>query len=312
VLDLSRVVTEMASVLHPLLPADIALETRAEGVALVRADRAQLEQVIINLAFNARDAMARGGRLVIGAEAKELDQDFITAHSDIPMRPGCYGVLTVCDNGTGMSPEISASIFEPFFTTKGVGQGTGLGLATVYGIVKQSGGFIWVDSASGKGTEFSVCLPLAVDHAAGRPALEPGMAVGMGPLEPGRGVVLIVEDDEAVRTVMLRTLREAGYSVLEARNGSRAQEALSDPALNVDLVVTDLVMPEMGGTDLRSALRTTRPETPVLLISAYPFEDLRRRGLLEAGDPFLQKPYTRDALIRIVQSLTATAGAPVK
>ena len=312
VLDLSRVVTEMASVLHPLLSADIALETRTEGVAMVRADRAQLEQVIINLAFNARDAMPRGGRLVICAEGKELDEDFIATHSDIPMPPGRYGLLTVSDSGTGMSPETSASIFEPFFTTKAVGHGTGLGLSTVYGIVKQSGGFIWVDSVPGEGTEFTICLPLAAEDTADRAS---GQQVGiagaaMAPLEPGRGVILIVEDDETVRTVMLRTLREGGYSVLEAVNGSHASEILSDHALTVDLVVTDLVMPEMGGADLRSALRLTRPGTPVLSISAYPFEDLRRRGLLEPGDPFLQKPYTRDALIRIVQSLTSGADAP--
>ena len=310
VLDLSRVVSEMASVLHPLLPADIALETRTNGVALVRADRTQLEQVLINLAFNARDAMPRGGRLVICAEAKELDEKFIAGRSDIPMAPGAYGLLTVRDSGTGMSPETSASIFEPFFTTKAVGHGTGLGLSTVYGIVKQSGGFIWVDSTPGEGTEFTICLPLMAEEGADRTPAREARAAGAAtaPLEPGRGVILVVEDDDTVRTVMRRTLREGGYSVLEAVNGSQATHILSDPALAVDLVVTDLVMPEMGGADLRTALRASRPGTPVLSISAYPFEDLRRRGLLEADDPFLQKPYTRDSLIRLVQSLTPAGG----
>ncbi len=298
VLDLDGVVTEMAGVLRPLLPASVALETRLVGHGRVRADRAQLEQVIINLAFNARDAMPRGGTLTLGAEFRELDADYATSRVGVPVAPGRYALLSVADDGSGMSAETQACLFEPFFTTKPVGQGTGLGLATVYGIVKQSDGFIWVDSEIGRGTTFTVCLPqvdVAPDDAVESAETEA--------VEGGRETILLVEDDESVRMLTLRALREAGYRVVDARNGREALELVRPGSLEFDAVVTDIVMPGMGGTDLREELRRTHPHVPVLYISASQFDDARQKGLVGPGDPFLQKPFTPHGLMRAVRVL---------
>ena len=297
ILELDGVVTEMAELLRPLLPANVVVDTRIGGRGWVRADRAQLEQVIINLAFNARDAMPRGGRLTLSAEFRELDEDFATRRIGVPMPAGRYALLSVIDSGTGMSAETQSKVFEPFFTTKPIGQGTGLGLATVYGIVKQSGGFVWVDSTPGQGTVFTVCLPEVDIGVAARPLGAP-----LGGLQPGRGTIMVVEDDDSVRTLTHRTLREAGYAVVDARNGLAALD-LIDAGTEIDAVVTDIVMPEMGGADLRHALHRRRPGLPVLSVSAYPNDDVVLRGLIRPEDPFLQKPFTPNALTRAIGDL---------
>ncbi len=297
VLELDAVVSEMADLLRPLLPTNVVVETVVDGRGRVRADRAQLEQVLINLAFNARDAMPRGGRLTIGTSFRLLDEAFASERIGVPMPAGRYALLTVRDSGLGMDAETQARIFEPFFTTKGVGQGTGLGLATVYGIVKQSGGFVWVDSTEGEGTKFTVCLP-AVDIQAEVRTLD-----APGEVERGRETILIVEDEATVRALTQRTLREAGYAVLEARNGREALAVVQDSERRIDAVVTDVVMPDMGGSDLRKELRRVRPDLRVLSMSGYPSEEVQQNGLLGPNDPFLQKPFTPQALSRALRAL---------
>ncbi|MBA2627524.1 MAG: response regulator [Gemmatimonadales bacterium] len=301
VLELETVVSEMADLLRPLLPTNVTVDTTVEGHGRVRADRAQLEQVIINLAFNARDAMPRGGRLTIGTAFRTLDESFASAQIGVATPAGRYALLTVSDTGTGMDAETQARAFEPFFTTKAVGQGTGLGLATVYGIVKQSGGFVWVDSTQGSGTKFTVCLPAVEVEAEVRHLEAPG------PVESGRETILVVEDEAAVRALTQRTLREAGYAVLEAGNGREALALVEDGATRVDAVVTDVVMPDMGGSDLRIELRRLRPDLRVLSMSGYPSEEVQQRGLLGPDDPFLQKPFTPQALTRALRAVLETA-----
>jgi PAS domain S-box-containing protein len=301
VLDLSEVVASAAQFLRALLPAHLRLETRIDASgAWVSADRTQLEQVLINLAFNARDAMPHGGTLIIQTSFEHLSPAALQRRIGIPVEEGDYVSVTVSDTGAGMDPETLEHLFEPFYTTKGVGHGTGLGLSTVYGIVKQSGGYVTVNSAPGEGTTFCIFLP-RVD-----PPAEPDSAELEDERRHGHETVLVVEDEESVRNLAGRVLREHGYTAIEASDGAAALALLAERGPDVGLIVADLVMPLMGGRELRRRLAELGLETPVLFMSAYTVGDMRARGMLEPGDPFLQKPFVPGDLVAQVRQLLDT------
>ncbi len=292
VLDPIEVVAGMEPMLRRLVGEDIRIAVDfAMDVPALRADRAGLEQVLMNLVVNARDAMPRGGRLDIAVDRATLEADAV---GDLP--GGEFVVLTVRDTGHGMSPEVQAHIFEPFFTTREPGKGTGLGLSTVYGIVRQSGGAIACQSAPGQGACFTVYLP----GSAGSPARLEGVT-RVAP--PGRGRVLVVEDDASVRSLVRRILHGRGYAVVEASDGPGALELLSLDARAVDVVLTDVVMPEMSGPALAQRIRVLRPELPILFMSGYPGEEVMRRGLAHRDVPVLQKPFTPHELAEAVRRL---------
>jgi PAS domain S-box-containing protein len=290
VLALNEVVEGLEKMLRRLIGEDVTLEL-ALGTALgaVRADPGQIEQVILNLAVNARDAMQDGGRLTIETANVELDAADAGEHADAI--PGPYVMLAVSDTGTGMSAEIQSHIFEPFFTTKELGKGTGLGLATVHGIVTQSGGRVLVYSEPGQGTTFKILLPRvepAAEDATNAPAPRP--------VEGGRETVLVAEDDAAVREVVAKSLTNRGYTVLRAPDGQTALEMAHGLAGRVDLLLTDIVMPGITGRELAQTLAVEHPKLRVLFMSGYTDDAVVRRGVLEEGMPFLQKPFTSDAL----------------
>lgn len=297
VLDLNVLVPNLEKLLHRLIGEDIELRT-ALGTRLgaVKADPGQLEQVIVNLAVNARDAMPDGGRLTIETSNIELDETYAAEH--FPTQPGSYVLLAVTDTGTGMDAETKSHIFEPFFTTKGLGKGTGLGLATVYGIVKQSGGYLWVYSEPGRGTSFKIYLPRVMETPEpARPAQ--GAAVSLR----GSETILLVEDDEMVRTLTRRLLEANGHTVLLASRGEEALELLRDLKTRIHLLVTDVVMPGMSGRDLADQVQTLRPGIKVLYLSGYTDDAIVRHGVLEPGVSFLQKPFTADILARKVREV---------
>jgi PAS domain S-box-containing protein len=295
VIDLNKVVRETHRMLQRLIGEDIRVVTRLEeGVCCVNADPGQLEQVILNLAVNARDAMPTGGDLVIETANASIDEAEAARHS-FDVRPGQYVLLAMRDTGMGMDAATVARVFEPFFTTKELGQGTGLGLSTVYGIIKQSGGYIWVDSTPGKGTTMRAYLPRTEEtpvHAEGEIRSRP---------ERGTETVLLVEDDDTVRALTRRILRRQGYHVLEARNGIEALRIAEPGNQVIDLVLSDVVMPELGGRQLVERLRRIRPELPVLLMSGYTDDAIVRHGIIGAGEMFLEKPFTTDALAHKVR-----------
>ena len=299
-LDLGGVVQGIESMLRRLLGDACELEIRtAPSLGRVYADRSQLEQALVNLALNARDAMPTGGRLTIETAPVMLDDAYTRRRNGVRVTPGPYIMLAVADTGVGMDAPTLARVFEPFFTTKPVGQGTGLGLSTVYGIVKQSGGYVWPYSEPGLGTTFKVYLPLA----AGDDPTD--TAVVAGPAMPATGdeVVLVVEDEDIVRQLACRTLGSLGYTVLEARHGREALELLGRGPSRVRLVLSDVVMPEMGGRELGDRVSDGYPDVPILYMSGYTGEDVVQRGLLAPGAPFLAKPFTPEALGRKVREL---------
>ena len=305
-LDLGQVVKEWEPVLRRIMGADCGVTLRlSTDPCLVRADRGQLEQVLLNLALNARDAMPRGGVLSVETFRCELSTE---QASPKPARqpPGHYAMLAVSDTGHGMDLETQSHIFEPFFTTKGVGKGTGLGLSTVYGIVKQSDGYIWVYSEPGLGTTFKIYLPLQSGTI--------GIATTRsGPARSKAGErVLLVEDDSLVRYMMKRALEEAGYGVLEATSASEALEMVRQTTEKISLVLTDVVMPSMGGRELASRIRELVPVIPVLFTSGYTDGDIARRGLLEPGASFIQKPVTPSALVEAVCEEIESSGHGIK
>jgi CheY-like chemotaxis protein len=273
-------------------------------VAPVRADPGQLEQALLNLALNARDAMPRGGTLTVEVFPALVSDDYLARRPDVSIRTGRYVVLAVSDTGHGMDATTLSHAFEPFFTTKGVGHGTGLGLSTVYGIVKQSDGYVWAYSEPGRGSTFKLYLP-AMEQAAATPA------VSAPPASPGRGeLILVVEDDEGVRWMTRRILMDAGYQVLEAADGKSALELMARDGAAVQLVVTDVVMPGMGGRALADELVRLRPGIPVLFTSGYTDGEIVRRGLLEAGTAFVQKPFGPDTIVRSVRERLDAASLP--
>jgi len=274
---------------------DLALSPDAGEI---RADRGQLEQVLVNLLLNARDAMPARGRVTIATRATQLDEAYAQQHGGVAIRCGEYVQLSVTDSGIGMEREVQARIFEPFFTTKPVGQGTGLGLSTVYGIVKQSDGFVWVYSEPGLGSTFKIYLPRV---GAGRAV--PSNVDRTTPARGGSETILIVEDEGMVRSLASRGLREHGYTVIEARHGADALQQLEQRGSAVDLVISDVVMPEMGGRELGRRLAQLQPAMPVLFMSGYTGEDMIQRGLLDPGVPFQQKPFAPESLARKVREM---------
>ena len=301
VLDLNLLVGDMDKMLRRLLGEHIDLVTvLPESTGRLKADPGQIEQILLNLAVNARDAMPAGGKLTIQTSNITLDPEYARLRPEVT--PGEYIMLAVSDNGTGMPPEVQARVFEPFFTTKKTGEGTGLGLATCHGIVKQSGGHIAVYSELGHGTTFKVLLPRVEAQ------LEPTAAPG--PLERemqhGTETVLLVEDEPMLRELGCMVLGELGYRVLNACNGVEALRVVAEhPESSIDLLVTDVVMPEMGGTELALQMRTCSPRTKVLFCSGYTEDAITRDGVLQRGTSFMQKPYTVATLASRVREVLA-------
>lgn len=295
VFDLNAEITNMKALLKPVLGEDLELQTElAADLGRVKADPGQIAQVILNLAVNARDAMPRGGRLTIGTANISVDAEH--ARQDIGMKLGDYVTLSVSDNGAGMSATTQARIFEPFFTTKEVGEGTGLGLATVYGIVQQSGGYIAVASRLHQGTTFTVYLPRTEEQAeVERPA--PEISVGVGSY-----TVLLVEDEKDLLHSLSDLLEAHGYRVLSAGNGSEAMHIVRENKQKIDLLITDVVMPMMGGDELAAFVRETQPEMRILFMSGGTLR-LVSEVKLPAGTKLLYKPFTGKALIEKVQQL---------
>jgi two-component system cell cycle sensor histidine kinase/response regulator CckA len=292
VLSIQSVVTEMEKILRRLIGEDVQLETSSVAdLGLVKADRSQIEQVILNLAVNARDAMPEGGRLTIETANVDLDESF--SHSSVMLSPGPYVMLAVTDNGCGMDVETQAHIFEPFFTTKEKGKGTGLGLATVYGIVKQSGGYVWVYSEPGRGTSFKVYLPRVWDEPTtpGRDRRIEGQR-----LPQGTETVLLVEDEKGVRELAREYLEMTGYTVIEAENGHTALELAALHSGPIHLLMTDVVMPGISGRELSERVKAIRPEIRVLFMSGYTDQAVVHHGILETDAVLLQKPFTVAAL----------------
>jgi PAS domain S-box-containing protein len=287
-IDVNEIVRGMEPMLRRLLGEDIRIELRAaQALGTVKADAGQLEQVVMNLAVNARDAMPQGGTLTIETAEMQLTETMRGGHGVIP---GPYVSLVVRDTGVGMDRATRARVFEPFFTTKEQGRGTGLGLSTVYGIVKQSEGYIWCDSTEGVGTTFTVLLPQLPAPACASD--EPAEQLSDG----GSGVVLVTEDEDPVRSLSRRILEREGYTVLEARDGREAIRVAAGYPGRIDLLITDLVMPNVGGTELFAHLRVLRPDLRVLFVSGYTDDDIVRRGLSDRYSAFLQKPFTARSL----------------
>ncbi len=297
VVDLNEVVSTIDKLLRRLIGEDIELLTVLGPVPVqVKVDPSQLDQVIINLALNGRDAMPGGGRLAIGVETFDIKDPLEGEFIDLA--PGPYAMMTFIDNGTGMDEEARTHLFEPFYTTKGTGKGTGLGLAVVYGIVKQSGGHIWFDSEPGKGTTMRVCLP----RVEGKPPLDAPVE-SSSPRSKGMETVLVAEDEAAVRGLVRVVLESAGYFVLEACDGREAIDVARDHEGRVDLLVTDVIMPGMNGRDLSRVLRQARPGIRVLFTSGYTDSVVVQAGLLSPATSFLQKPFAPATLLEVIRDL---------
>jgi two-component system cell cycle sensor histidine kinase/response regulator CckA len=300
ILDLNGVVSDLEKMLRRLIGEDIELTTVLEPtLGKVRADQGQLEQVILNLAVNARDAMPQGGKLTIATANTIMDENSVRRYS-YPVPPGPYILLTVTDSGIGMDAATKARVFEPFFTTKEKGKGTGLGLSTVYGVVKQSGGYIEFDSEPGKGTNFKIHLPRADEFMESEKA-SPAKAA------PARetGTVLLVEDEKSLRILTRNLLELSGYTVLEAKDGSEALETSRKHTGSIDLLLTDIVMPGISGRALAQQLSQQRPEMKVVLMSGYTGQSIGEKEYLERGSFFLQKPFTRESLAHKIREAMA-------
>lgn len=298
VLDLNTVVQGLEKMLRRIIGEDIELITHlAEGLGRVKTDPSQMEQVLLNLVVNAKEAMPNGGKLILETNHVELDENYARTH--INVIPGRYVLISVSDTGCGMSPEVKERIFDPFFTTKGKDKGTGLGLSTVYGIVKQSGGNIWVYSELNRGTTFKIYLPRVEEEADAFPEKDEG-----GDLPRGSEIVLLVEDEPSVRSLAARVLREQGYTVLEAANGEEAMHIAHKPIIKeIHLLLTDVVMPQMGGKELVERFKALYPSVKILFISGYTDKAVTHQVLLESEFPFLQKPFSPIALVKKVRGV---------
>jgi two-component system, cell cycle sensor histidine kinase and response regulator CckA len=310
VLDLGETLSDIGLLLKRLIGEKVTFPGVVHGRDLwpVKADISQFEQVIVNLAVNARDAMPEGGKLAIGTANVPADEAAKFAYKGMPSAD--YVLVEVSDTGIGIPAEIVDKIFEPFFSTKEVGKGTGLGLSTVYGIVKQTGGFVYVDSKPGNGTTFRIFLPRyrpeeeVAPEAAVAKAKEPVEARPRADLT-GQGTILLVEDEEGLRSLNARGLRSRGYTVIEASNGIEAMEALEEKNGAVDLVVSDVVMPEMDGPTLLRALRARNPNLKIIFVSGYA-EDAFAKSLEETEKfDFLPKPFALSALVAKVKETMA-------
>ncbi len=293
-LDLNELVSHLARMLHRIIGEDVRMQLCLHTAPLVtRADAGMLEQVVLNLAVNARDAMPNGGRLLIETAEKQVDAGFASARPGLT--PGRHVWLSVTDTGSGISPEVLPRIFEPFFTTKGAGKGTGLGLATVFGIVKQHRGWIEVNSEPGQGANFQIYLP-ASDAAA------PEKAVAVAKPDGGTETILLVEDDPVVRAAARTLLELHGYTVLEAASGDEALPVWEKAGAAVALLLTDLVMPgEMSGQQLARKLQSARPELKVIFTSGYSAEIAGKGIELRGGENFVQKPFPPNQLLQTLR-----------
>jgi PAS domain S-box-containing protein len=298
VFDLTVLMTDLSKMLQRLIGDDINLVVLpADSLWAVKADPGQIEQVILNLAVNARDAMPSGGKITLQTANVVLDKDHVDHHAEA--KTGEFVMLAVSDTGVGMTAEVRARIFEPFFTTKDQGKGTGLGLATCFGIVKQSSGYIYVYSEVGHGTTFKVYLPRVGEAAEKIAAHEVA-----GPVPRGTETILLVEDEDMVRELASLVLTYFGYTILLAGNGVEALRVVTEHASeHIHMVITDVIMPQMGGRDLADRLRATYPDTKLLFTSGYSEEAIVRHGVLDPGIAFLQKPYTPSGLARKVREV---------
>jgi PAS domain S-box-containing protein len=295
-LDLNRNLAELDKMLRRIIGEDIELVLGlAHDLGIIMADPSQVEQVIMNLVVNARDAMPEGGKLTIETANVELDAEYAAQH--VGSQPGAHVMLAVSDTGTGMDEKTRARAFEPFFTTKAPGKGSGLGLATVYGIVKQSGGSIYLYSEAGKGTTFKIYLPRELTLTPITRASLPVASTG------GTETILVVEDDEAVRSVAKRILEAAGYTTLTAAEGAEGLLICERYPAAIDLVLTDVLMPVMGGRAFVERLITIRPGTKVLYMSGYTDNAIVHQGHLEPGTPFINKPLTQSELLRKIREV---------
>jgi CheY-like chemotaxis protein len=286
----------MEKMLPRVITENIALQvTRTDRPATILADASQLEQVIMNLAVNARDAMPDGGMLDLEARHVELDESYAKNHPGA--QPGPYVQLAVSDNGKGISPENMERLFEPFFTTKPKEQGTGLGLATVYGIVQRFGGHLRVYSEVGRGTTFKVYWPATEPAESRRDESAGGRPRG------GDETILVCEDEDSVRRMTVLQLRDAGYGVLEAENGKQALSLAEDLGQDIDLLVTDVIMPQMGGQDLSRELAAAMPNLKTLFVSGYTAQTVARHGLVGENLQFIEKPFSRNALLAKVREI---------
>jgi PAS domain S-box-containing protein len=300
ILDLNDLVMSMKPMLRSLIREniDLVIVTQPE-LGLIHADPGQIQQIIMNLAVNARDAMLDGGKLTIETVNVELDEEYVQGH--LAGRPGPYIMLAISDNGIGMDAETKARLFEPFFTTKEKGKGTGLGLSTIYGIVKQSNGFIWVYSEPGKGTTFKIYFPRAEG------IIEPAPQEKTPETKnKGNETILVVEDDHAVRALTSRILCEHGYAVLEASNGMEAAEIAQRYSGEIHLVITDVVMPGISGRELEAQLKKSRLGIKTIFVSGYTDNAIVHNGILESNIDFLQKPFSVDSLLRKVRQVLDT------
>jgi signal transduction histidine kinase/ActR/RegA family two-component response regulator len=297
VLDLNLLLTQVKRMLQRVIGEDIELVVDlGSDVGFIRADPSQIEQVILNLVVNARDAMPEGGRLSIRTDRVELDEEFVRSH--LGSATGPHARLSVSDTGWGLSAEAKAHLFEPFFTTKEPGKGTGLGLPTAYGIVRQSGGFIEAESEPGRGTTFRMYLPRAVPSEERQ-----GSKTSSFSLKRGNETILLVEDEEPVRLLLSRVLRNCGHQVLEAECPSEALKTCREYPGTIDLLLTDVVMPQASGFELAALAQSQRPRMKVLCMSGHAEHPSVRRGIEAYRGELLQKPFTSEALLRKIRKV---------
>lgn len=307
--DVNGAVRAMKGMLQRLIGEDIVVQLAlTDPLMSIRADPVQLEQVLMNVAANARDAMPYGGRFSI-ATSHATSQEAM-ALTGLAVTPGPYVRLTITDTGVGMDEQTRERLFEPFFTTKELGKGTGLGLATVYGIVKQLDGYIWVSSAPGHGTTFTLFFHST--EAASTPAREPTATLASAPLATDREMLLVVEDEPAVRTLVIRTLTRHGYQVLAAGSAEEGLTLVREYGKRIDLVLSDVVMPLMRGPEMVTRIREQRPEARVLYMSGHAGKPMTTDGTLEAGAHLLEKPFTAHELLRTVRELLDTAEPSIR
>jgi two-component system cell cycle sensor histidine kinase/response regulator CckA len=296
VMDLNSLVAEAQKMLRRLIGEDVNLDASLDpDLGWIKADPGQIEQVLLNLVVNARDAMPRGGHLTIETHNVDLDEEYVRHH--VETQVGRYILLAITDTGKGMNEAIKARIFEPFFTTKEVGKGTGLGLSTVFGIIKQSGGHIEVYSEEGRGTTFKIYLP----------RVPRGSSTSIGsvqsPIPKGTETILVAEDEEGVRSLVRLALVSYGYNVLESQHGEEALEVFRNYSDRIHLLMTDVVMPRMSGRQLANHITVLQPDIKVLFLSGYTDDAVVRHGMVEAGVPFLQKPFTPTMVARKVREV---------
>jgi len=311
VLDLNKVLTDVVKMLDRLIPNNIELKTlRATSLGLVKADSSQIEQIVLNLAVNARDAMPEGGSLILETRNIDADEAYVRLRETVPL--GKYVMLTVTDTGTGMDRATQDRIFEPFFTTKEPGKGTGLGLATVYGVLQQMGGAIWVNSKPGKGTSFEIYLPEAEETAPSEVSVPESAAPTLANAPNGTETILLVEDQDGIRDMVLEFLERKGYTVLQAMNGKEALALAAAHECAIDLLITDVVMPKIGGRELARQLAESRPHMKILFMSGFPEHMTLSGELVDENAAVLQKPFLLDTLARKVRDVIDNSSSPEK